>query len=366
MSQPAEEISGALIEVLSSRSVGERNRMVRQVADLFLTQQANYSTDQVQLFDSVIMKMIGEVDEAVRIYMSERFATVDNAPRSVVRMLANDTDAAVAGPVLTQSRILDEDFLVENAKTHSQEHLIAISQRMAVGPRVTDVLVHRGNDRVVMTLAQNNGAELSENGYSVMVERAKDNRQLARVVWNRPDISRPHLVALFEKASEAVRHQLEAEGGRKAEEIIAAVKLAQQHLQEASQAESGAYAEARAHIAALKQTGGLSETHVLTFARQGQFEEVVIAISELGELPAIDTERMILEQTCDRLFVVAKAIGLSWTCVRQIVLLNQAVPRATEHLEQLRAKYQTIPREVAAKGLRFHQLREKARNSTKP
>ena len=37
MSQPAEEISGALIEVLSSRSVGERSRMVRQVADLFLT-----------------------------------------------------------------------------------------------------------------------------------------------------------------------------------------------------------------------------------------------------------------------------------------------------------------------------------------
>ena len=366
MSQPAEEISGALIEVLSSRSVGERNRMVRQVADLFLTQQGSYSTDQVQLFDSVIMKMIGQVDEAVRIYMSERFAIVENAPRSVVRMLANDTVAAVASPVLTQSRILDEDFLVESAKTHSQEHLIAISQRMAVAPRITDVLVDRGNDRVVMTLAQNNGAELSERGYSVMVERAKDNRVLARVVWNRQDIPRPHLVALFEKASEAVRHQLEAEGGRKAEEIAAAVQLARQQLQEASQVESGAYVEARAHIAALKQTGGLSETHVLSFARQGRFEDVVIAVSELGQVPAIDTERMILEQTCDRLFVVAKAIGLSWTCVRQIVVLNPAAPRATEHLEQLRAKYQTIPREVAAKGLRFHQLREKARNGAKP
>ena len=72
--------------------------------------------------------------------------------------------------------------------------------------------------------------------------------------------------------------------------------------------------------AALKQTGGLSETHILSFARQGQFEAVVIALSELGQVAAIDTERMVLEQSCDRLFVIAKAIGLSWSCVRQIVL----------------------------------------------
>ena len=41
--------------------------LVRQVADLFLTQQGKYSADQVELFDSVIMKMIGQIDEAVRI-----------------------------------------------------------------------------------------------------------------------------------------------------------------------------------------------------------------------------------------------------------------------------------------------------------
>jgi uncharacterized protein (DUF2336 family) len=345
--------------------VGERSRVVRQVADLFLTQSASYSAEQVDLFDSVIMKMIGQIDEAVRTYMSERLAALDNAPREVIRTLAGDAAIAVAGPALTRSPILDEEFLIESARSHSQEHLLAISSRKAVGQHVTDVLMDRGDDQVVMTLAQNNGARLSEHGYSAMVERARDNRQLARAVWNRPDIPRPHLMALFEKASEAVRSQLEAEGGRKAEEIASAVRLARQQLEETSHQESGAYAEARKHIAVLKETGGLSEAHILSFARQGQFEAVVIAVSELGELPAIDTERMILDPACERLFVVAKAVGLSWTCVRQIVLLNQAAPRATEHLEQLRAKYQAVPREVAAKGLRFHQLRERARYGPK-
>ena len=150
-----------------------------------------------------------------------------------------------------------------------------------------------------------------------------------------------------------------------AADSAAAVRLARQELEEASQQQSSAYADARKHIATLKETGGLSEAHILSFARQGQFEEVVIAVSELGDLAPIEVERMILDQNVDRLFVVAKSVGLSWTCVRQIVLLNQATVRPSEHLELLRAKYQTIPREVASKGLRFHQLRERARHGTK-
>jgi uncharacterized protein (DUF2336 family) len=365
MSEAAEEISGALMQVLCNRSVGERSRVVRQVADLFLTHSANCSADQVDLFDSVIMKMVGQIDAAVRIYLSERLAAVDNAPREVIRTLASDDAIAVAGPVLTQSSVLDEEFLIDSARTRSQEHLVAISSRKAVGPRVTDVLMDRGNDQVVLALAQNNGAELSERGYSAMVERAKDNWQLAQAVWYRPDIPRPHLVALFEKASEAVRGQFETASESKAEAVAAAVRLARQQLEEASHQQSSAYLDARKHIASLKETGGLSEAHILSFARQGQFEEVVIAVSELGELPEIDTERMILDQSHERLFVVAKAIGLSWTCVRQIVLLNQAAVRPSEYLEHLRAKYQAIPREVASKGLRFHQLRQRARYGIK-
>jgi len=43
-----------------------------------------------------------------------------------------------------------------------------------------------------------------------------------------------------------------------------------------------------------------------------------------------------------------------------------ASPERAAELERLRATYQAIPREAAAKGLRFHQLREKARDGTRP
>jgi uncharacterized protein (DUF2336 family) len=366
MAQPSTDISDELVGALSNRSVGERSRVVREIADLFLRQPENYSAEQVELFDSVMMRLINQVGEEVRAHLSERLATVDNAPREVVRDLANDSAIEVAGPVLSQSPCLDEEFLIESAKTKSQEHLLAISSRKSVGHRVTDILVDRGNDQVAVTLAQNDGAKFSDQGYSAMVDRARDDRQLARAVWLRQDIPRQQLLALFEKASETVRRELEAHADKKAQEIAAAVKLASQRLQEKSQESSSAYAQAKSRVAALQQNGGLSESHVLSFASQEKFEEVVVAMSELSKLSAADIERMILEEENDRLLVTSRAVGLSWTCLRHVLRMNQAKPRTSQQLEQLRIRFQSIARTTAVKGLQFYQLREKARIGPTP
>ena len=361
MHQSSTDTAGALVSTLSNRSVGERSRVVREIADLFLKQPESYSEEQVELFDSVMIRLIDKIGEEVRSHLSERLATVNNAPREVIRNLANDSAIAVAGPVLSQSPCLDEEFLVESARTQSQDHLMAISSRKTVGQRVTDVLVDRGNDQVAVNLARNEGAKFSEQGYSVMVDRAKDDQQLARAVWLRQDIPRQQLLALFEKASEAVQRELETQADKKAQEVEAAVRLASQRLQEKSQQSSAAYAQAKASVAALQQNGGLSETHILSFASQEKFEEVVVGVSELSKLSAPDVERMILEEQNDRLLVTSRAIGLSWTCLRHVLLMNKAKPRTSPQLEQLRIRFQSIARATAVKGLQFYQLREKAR-----
>jgi len=137
---------------LPNRSVGERGRIVRDVSALFMDHVANYSAAHVELFDRVLMSLIDEVDQQIRIHLAERFAHVDNAPRGVVRHLASDDEIKVAGPLLSSSSCLDDEFLIESARNKSQEHLLAISSRQAIGCRVTDVLVDRGNDQVVLTL----------------------------------------------------------------------------------------------------------------------------------------------------------------------------------------------------------------------
>lgn len=360
--------SSGLLELLtgelSSRSVGERGRIVRDVSELFMDNVASYSSVHVELFDAVLMSLIKEVDQQVRTHLAERFAHVDNAPREVVRHLASDDEIKVAGPLLSSSNCLDEHFLIESARNKSQEHLLAISSRRAIGCLVTDVLVERGNDQVVLTLARNNGAEFSARGSALVVERAKDNRDIARVIWNRDDISRQQVLLLLAKASNAVRRKLEAEGGQRAQEVADAVKMSSQKLQEKSQESSACYARAKSRVKALQQSGGLSEAHILTFARAGEFEEVVTVISKISGLSTCDVERMMVDETTDRLLIVSRAIGLSWTALKQVVLLRKkASPTKPAHWEQLKAKYRCIQREAAAKTLQFHLLRQKARGS---
>jgi Uncharacterised protein conserved in bacteria (DUF2336) len=74
---------------------------------------------------------------------------MSGAPSKVVRTLAFDDAVEVAAPVLTHSDQLDDQALVENARTKSQGHLLAISSREVLTKIVTDILVDRGNPLVV-------------------------------------------------------------------------------------------------------------------------------------------------------------------------------------------------------------------------
>src|SRR5690349_7443857 len=97
-------------EDLSNRRIRERGRVLRKMADLFLSKSESYSVEQLELFDTVMMKLIEQVDREIRAYLANKLASVDRAPPRIIRHLANDDAIAVAGPVLHHSPCLDEDF----------------------------------------------------------------------------------------------------------------------------------------------------------------------------------------------------------------------------------------------------------------
>ena len=94
----------------------------------------------------------------------------------------------VAGPVLQESERLEAYALVANACTKSQTHLLAISKRKSIEETVTDVLVTRGNQEVVNSVASNNGARFSDFGFLHMIKRAEGDSILAEQLGLRKDI----------------------------------------------------------------------------------------------------------------------------------------------------------------------------------
>ena len=98
-----------------------------------------------------------------------------HAPFGVIEHLASDDQTEVAGTVLANSSCLTSDTLVEIARTKGQEHLLAISGRTDLTEDVTDVIVDRGERKVIRKLAGNASARFSDNGYKGMVAHAESD-----------------------------------------------------------------------------------------------------------------------------------------------------------------------------------------------
>ena len=76
-------------------------------------------------------------------------------------VLAGDNDVIIAGPILEQSEVLTDEDLIEIARSMSQDHLHPIAGRHYVSESVSEILVDRGESRVLQPVAGNSGAQFS-------------------------------------------------------------------------------------------------------------------------------------------------------------------------------------------------------------
>src|SRR6202020_2803089 len=163
-------------------------------------------------------------EASAKALLASRLAPIDTAPPLTIRTLAFDDLIEIAAPVLSRSERLDDEALIETARSKSQAHLMAISTRRVLSGAVTDVLVLRGDDEVVQSTVNNPGAEFSERGFTRLVNRAEGDDDLATCVGLRPSIPRHLYLKLVAKASATVRARLEAANPHRADDIPTAVR----------------------------------------------------------------------------------------------------------------------------------------------
>src|ERR1700754_4399508 len=230
MSSKAISTTGHLLDELQTTlahgTVARRVETLRRVTDLFINGAVDYSDEQIGLFDDVFQCLIDHIETSAKALLANRLAPIDTAPPLTIRALAFDDVIEVAGPVLSQSVRLDDKTLIENARSKSQAHLMAISTRKVLSGAVTEVLVQRGNVEVVQSTVNNPGAEFTERGFTRLINRAEGDDNLTTCVGLRPAVP-PHLyLKLLAKASEAVRQRLEAANPQQAREVPTAVRKA--------------------------------------------------------------------------------------------------------------------------------------------
>ena len=357
-------ILNELEEALSHGSAERRIKTLRRVTDLFVFGSSHFSGDHIEVFDGVFNHLIADIEHSARVALADRLASIANAPPNVIRKLAFDDEIDVAGPVLTQSSLLDNVTLVENARTKSQRHLLAISRRKSLPETVTDVLVERGSRNVALSTAQNAGAKFSEAGYVRLVKRSEGDDELAQSVGSRPEIPRRHFLKLLATASKAVRIALEAAHPQNASDVQHVVAEVATAIQAKAAAASRDYAAAQELVESLRATDRLTESNVEAFARAKKFEETAVTLAVMGALPLDVVERAMVHDREETILIVAKAIGLSWPTAKAVLLLCAGKPGMSMHaLSQCQEIFKKLKRETAQHVIKFQQKRQEAQQS---
>ena len=343
-------------QAIGSGSDSERVEMLRRVTDLFIGHAESLPDDGIDLFDDVIGRLSTVMEEAVRAELSNRLAPVANAPKNVIKSLAGDDSIEVAAPILSQSTRLDDADLVEIASSKGQDHLLAISTRKSLNEAVTDVLVERGNNKVVHSVATNQGARLSEQSFSAIIVKAQHDDLIAGAVGVRQDISPIHLEQLLRKASDVAREKLMAampNANGAIGNILTTMsdELHKKRLQE--------YEPARKLVEEMHRQGQLGEEQVGNFANAGRLLETVAALSVMSGIPMQRVERALRESRPDMLFMVIKAIGFKWHTAKSVFMLQSEWRRISqEELDNARRGFLQLQASSAQRIVTFLKARQ--------
>jgi len=356
----APSLLGELEAAIQGGSSERRAEMLRRVTDLFVVTAPRISEAQTGVFDDVFEQLTREIElKAVR-ELSERVASVENAPERLIRRLAHDDAIEISGPVLERSDRLGEDELVAIARTKSQAHLAAIAGRAELGEQVTGVLVERGDMIVARKVASNSGARFSETSLQSLVDRASDDGDLANAVARRRELSPAMFRAMLERATDQVRARLLDSAPPPTAKLINKILAEVSQTVETETVTKRDYAVAREIVMAMHKKERIAVTNLVQFAKGGKLEEMAVTLSLLTGVPVEIIDRFLDDPTDDPILLVCKAIDLDWSTALAVLAGKLGTREVHDsRAEEAEKKYRKLSISSAQRVLRFWQAREK-------
>lgn len=353
-----------LIALAEEDSSDKRRALLRELTDHFFGGGPRTATED-RLYDAVLVKLADDMETAVRAELAGRFAAAPDAPRTLIRRLAND-EAAVAAPVLAASPVLTDEDLLGVVRRHGQDHLRAVSARPSVSEAVSEVIVERGDDETLGTLLRNDGARLSRKASEAAVERARANPALHEVTVSRADLPPDLLNDMYFVVEARLRTRiLEQNASMDPALLESALAAGRARVAADDGALPADYSECLAYVEELRAADQLTPQMLARFLRSGQKgggrTSFLIALAQLAEIDFHTARQIVERRELDALAVVCKAADLDRALflTYAVVLLNDdgdAMAKAHSYARM----YAELTREAALRTLRFWRMRRGA------
>lgn len=338
-----------LQDTIASGSADRRSVTLLRLVDLLLTEGERLSEAKVGLFDAVLLGFVRTCETDALVEVSSRLAPAACAPHATVKQLASHPDINVAAPVLTGSPKLSTDDLIEAAAAHGQDHLVAIAKRDSLDEALSDVLIELGGRDVRLSVAGNPGAKLSATALKRLVAAAKDDSLLTEKTGLRADLPSDLLEKLLRHASQAARARVLAKTPphRRAEVQRSVEEIEKKIAQEAVRPRD--FRSAAELVKELKSGGRLTENKLAEFAKDRQYETIIVALAALASAPIELVRPLMRSHRSDGLLVACRAAELAWETTRLVILSRLST--SSEDCDRLRRRFDELSVSIAKRTL---------------
>jgi uncharacterized protein (DUF2336 family) len=331
-----------------------RARMLRCIMELYLQAAARLSPSHIDVFDSVMLRLMERMEARVLAELSTALADVTPAPPATVRRLAQHENPAVAAPVILKSPILTDADLTEISRNRGQQHLIAIANRSNLNEAVTDAILKYGGKDASRALARNPSAWFTAQGYAALLAIAERDDNVAESLGLRSDLPTEMLDSLLARASETVRARLLKSASPQVREKLQA-PLASAPAQAAGPkaTTSDDYTEAKAAVIVLNKGGQLSDSSVNRFAIRREYPNVIAALTLLSGADLDVIAQLMEEESGSGLIIACRGSRLNWQTTTAILNTRRVPPLPKPQLEQLREVFEMLYVSAAQYTIRF-------------
>lgn len=263
-------------------------------------------------------------DQAIRVRraLAEELQSARGVPASVIETLARDPEIDVSGPVLRNSPLLSDGFLIEIiASPPVREALAAVAGRKDLDGEVADAIVTADDCDAITALLRNDSAQIREETLDRIIDRAPPV-----IDWHEPLVSWPSLsaraaAALARFVTDALVEKLLARTDLDPSATEAIGDSVRRRLApdgETGDEEPRETASQRARR--LYEAGALDEAEISAALGRGERAFVVEALALLGDIHAGVVQKAFSLASAKGVTAVAWKAGLSARTAHQLQL----------------------------------------------
>lgn len=245
---------------------------------------------------------------AVRAALADALADSDAAPRHIILSFANDIPP-IAALVLMRSPLFLDAELVDFAALGESDMQMAIARRPSVSATVAASLAETGELDACLELLANPAATLTRGALERLVERFDSNAELRKALMTRPGVPLAVKQKLVAQLAESLCRVPTVGSGLKADRARTVLGEARDRITVAM-AQDADGADMVSLVEHLRASAQLTPTLLLRALCTGNMRLFVVALADLGDMPARRVEAVLAGGWSSSLRALFKRAGL--------------------------------------------------------